>query len=169
MTPIIARTPSQYDAGGKVLREYLRWARDHAGVDLSRERRVADEAWRTAAVYGPPHGALVVAFAGFRPVGAAGLVRVAPSLVELRRMYVRPALRRRGIGFALLACAVQEAEQRGFALLHLDTAPAAMPAAHRLYARAGFRETAPRSLRHPGAVGMRLWLRGAREAIGARA
>jgi len=158
MTPFIARTPTHYDAGGRVVREYLRWARDDLGVDLSRERRLADEAWRTATVYGPPHGALVLAFAGFRPAGAAGLVRVAPSLVELRRMYVRPALRRRGIGTALLAFAVEEAERSGFALLHLDTAPDAMPAAHRLYARAGFRETAPRSLRHPGSIGMRLWL-----------
>ena len=73
------------------MREYLRWVRDEQGVDLvARRPRVADEAWRTKAVYGPPRGALVVAFVGARPAGAVGLTEVAPGVAELRRMYVRP-------------------------------------------------------------------------------
>lgn len=157
MIPIIARTPRQYEAGAAVLREYLRWMRDEHGIDLvARQPEVVHEAWRTATIYGPPRGALVVAFAGFRPVGAAGLAAVAPHVAEIRRLYVRPAMRRRGIGGALLARAVAEARRRGFEVLHLDTAPRVMPVAHRLSRRAGFREVA-RPPRGPlGVVGMRL-------------
>lgn len=160
MTTIIARTHRHYEAGAFILREYLRWVRDHHGVDLvERHPQVVDEAWRTATIYGPPRGALVVAMTGFVPAGTVGIAEVAPGVAELRRMYVRPALRRRGIGTALLACGIHAARQRGFELLRLETVPALTAAAHRLYARAGFRESGPRSgAGHPGSIGMALAL-----------
>lgn len=164
MTTIIARTHDDYEAGAAVVREYLRWVRDEQGVDLvARRPRVADEAWRTRAVYGPPRGALVVAFVGARPAGAVGLTEVAPGVAELRRMYVRPGSRGRGAGTALLRRAIEDARRRGFGILRLQADPGS--AAHRLYLRAGFREGPPWSVDdEPGTVGMALWLASAEQA-----
>ena len=112
------------------MREYLRWVRDDQGVDLvARRPRVADEAWRTKGVYGPPRGARVVAFSGSRPAGAAGVLEVAPGVAELRRMDVRPGLRGRGAGTALLTRAIEEAARRGAGILRLQADPGS--AAHR--------------------------------------
>jgi GNAT superfamily N-acetyltransferase len=158
MSTIIARTHDDYEAGAAVVREYLRWVRDDQGVDLvARRPQIADEAWRTRAVYGPPRGALLVAFSGSRPAGVAGVLEVAPSVAELRRMYVRPALRGRGAGTALLTRAIEEAGRRGAGILRLQADPGS--AAHRLYRRAGFREGPPWCPEdEPGSVGMALWL-----------
>jgi putative acetyltransferase len=158
MTTITARTHDDYEAGAAVVREYLRWVRDEQGVDLvARRPRVADEAWRTKAVYGPPRGALVVAFFGPRPAGVVGIAEVAPGVAELRRMYVRPAARGRGAGTALLTRAIEEARDGGAGMLRLQADPGS--AAHRLYGRAGFREGPPWCPEdEPGSVGMALWL-----------
>ncbi len=164
MTTIVARTYYDYEAGAAVLREYLRWVRDEHGVDLvERDPQVVDEAWRTRTIYGPPGGALVIAFLGSKPAGTVGIVEVAPGIAELRRMYVRPPLRRRGAGAALLARGIHEARQRGVELLGLETAPTS--AAHRLCRAAGFREVVSWSVaEQPGAVGMKLRLAAPRRA-----
>jgi GNAT superfamily N-acetyltransferase len=158
MTTIIARTHDDYEAGAAVVREYLRWLRDEQGLDLvARRPRVADEAWRTKAVYGPPHGALLIAFAGSRPAGVVGIAEVAPGVAELRRMYVRPALRARGAGTALLTRAIEDARRRGYGILRLQADPGSV--AHRMYRRVGFREGPAWSPGdEPGTVGMALWL-----------
>jgi GNAT superfamily N-acetyltransferase len=61
---------------------------------------------------------------------------------ETKRMYVRPAYRRKGIGRGLLECLVQEAEGMGLATLRLDTLRS-MKEARALYRSAGFREIEP--------------------------
>jgi putative acetyltransferase len=50
-----------------------------------------------------------------------GLERVSPEAMELRRMYVAPELRRRGIAGAMLAFAETECARRRFATLELST------------------------------------------------
>lgn len=60
--------------------------------------------------------------------------------VELKRLFVYPSFRGRGLGMALLKEAVAEARRMGYQRMHLDTMPKKMPSAVRMYAALGFVE-----------------------------
>jgi putative acetyltransferase len=70
------------------------------------------------------------------PAGCGG-VAFDDGFAELKRMYVRPQARGRGVAQALLARLEQEARTRGVPRLVLETGDA-QHAAIRLYERAGF-------------------------------
>jgi GNAT superfamily N-acetyltransferase len=55
------------------------------------------------------------------PVGCVGLRLLAPPVAELKRMFVRPAFRGRGIGAGLLAAAERGARSLGATAVRLDT------------------------------------------------
>ena len=57
---------------------------------------------------------------------------------ELRKMYLLPAARGLGAGKALLARCIEEARERGYRRMYLETLTG-MDAAQRLYERFGFR------------------------------
>ena len=73
-------------------------------------------------------------------VGCGGIA-FAESAAEVKRMYVRPEARGRGVARAILARLEKEARARGINLLVLETGDA-QHAATRLYERAGFRRCA---------------------------
>jgi len=88
--------------------------------------------------FSPPHGRLLLADYDGQIVGMACIQKIGPGVGEVTRMYVRPELRRRGIGRALLECLIEEARQIGYEKVRLDTARE-WPA-HSLYDSAGFCE-----------------------------
>ena len=61
---------------------------------------------------------------------------------EIKRMYVRPQFRGKGIGRASLEALVDEARESGYPKVRLDSARF-MKAAQSLYRSAGFREVEP--------------------------
>ncbi|MEY8041414.1 GNAT family N-acetyltransferase [Saccharopolyspora cebuensis] len=86
-----------------------------------------------------PTGFLLVAR---HPGGLAGCVglRLCPEAIgEVKRMYVRPGLRGRGLGGALLSDCARRAERLGVRTLRLDTR-GDLVEARGLYAKHGFRE-----------------------------
>jgi putative acetyltransferase len=83
----------------------------------------------------------VVEAADGQVVGCAGLLPVTGTAVELRKMYLTPGVRGRGVGRALLAAALQEAKRRGFGRVTLETATV-LKEAVRLYESVGFRPRA---------------------------
>jgi putative acetyltransferase len=72
-------------------------------------------------------------------LGCGALRSLGEPVVEIKRMYVRPAARGRGIGAAILAELEREAIAHGFRVVRLETGPL-QPEAISLYARAGYRE-----------------------------
>jgi ribosomal protein S18 acetylase RimI-like enzyme len=93
--------------------------------------------------YAPPAGALLVAEIANTEVGCVGLRPLEPpSIAELKRLYVRPAGRGRGVGRALTEVALAAARAIGYQRVRLDTLPT-MTEARRLYAHLGFREIPP--------------------------
>jgi GNAT superfamily N-acetyltransferase len=71
-----------------------------------------------------PAGAFVVARIGGAPVGC-GAVRALPlgppDIAEIKRMYTRPAARRRGVSRAVLAALEHQAAGLGYRRVHLTT------------------------------------------------
>ncbi len=89
-----------------------------------------------------PSGAFVVVRAEGRPVACGGLRALAPGVAELKRMYVSPAVRGRGVARALLAHLEEEARARGYRTMRLE-AGTRQPEALRLYEAAGYRPVTP--------------------------
>jgi GNAT superfamily N-acetyltransferase len=71
-------------------------------------------------------------------VGMFGLEAAGPDAMELRRMYVDPAVRRAGLGRRMLGFAEDECRRLGVRRLELSTSEL-QPAALELYQRAGYR------------------------------
>ena len=74
-----------------------------------------------------------------RALGCGALRSLGEPVVEIKRMYVRPEARGRGVGVAILNELEREAAARGFKVVRLETGPL-QPEAIGLYARAGYRE-----------------------------
>jgi carbonic anhydrase len=128
--------------------------------------------------YAPPYGALLIAVDDGAEVrgeptgetgaevveerrvaaGCAALRRLDAETCEIKRLYVRPSCRGKGIGRALAETVVAEARKIGYQRMRLD-AIRNMTAAVGLYASMGFKQIAP--YRHnpiPGAVYLELSL-----------
>jgi putative acetyltransferase len=92
--------------------------------------------------YAPPGGCLLLARVEGKPAGCVALRPLAPGICEMKRLYVRPELRSRGIGRMLVERVIAEARMIGYGKMRLDTVPG-MEEAIGLYRRFGFRKIAP--------------------------
>jgi ketosteroid isomerase-like protein/GNAT superfamily N-acetyltransferase len=73
------------------------------------------------------------------PVGCGALRPLEKGVAELKRMYVRPRMRGRGLGWVILAALEEEGRRLGFDLLRLETGDL-QGEAMALYRAAGYRE-----------------------------
>ena len=86
--------------------------------------------------------AFLVACAGGEAVGCGAVRELEPGVGEVKRMFVRPAWRRRGVARQLLAALETEARKRGYGALRLETAWG-QPEAIGLYRSAGYVDIPP--------------------------
>jgi GNAT superfamily N-acetyltransferase len=89
-----------------------------------------------------PGGALWVAYEHDEPLGCVALYELGPRSSEVKRMYVRPEHRGRGVARRLTEHVIAAARARGDAHLRLGTL-ATMLAAQRLYTSMGFQRIPP--------------------------
>lgn len=92
--------------------------------------------------YAPPEGRLLAAEVNGRIIGCVGLRKVEPGVCEMKRLYVKPEFRGRGIGRALAEAVIGEAREAGYQKMRLDTIDT-MTDAISLYRSIGFQETEP--------------------------
>jgi ribosomal protein S18 acetylase RimI-like enzyme len=93
---------------------------------------------------------LLLAQAGGAVAGCVGLRPLEGGLGEMKRLYVRPAYRKFGLGRRLVQAVVDAARAAGHRELRLDTL-ASMGPAQALYRQLGFVEIAPYNPLHmPG-------------------
>lgn len=87
----------------------------------------------------PPNGVLLLARAGGKPVGLAGVRHLDTDVAEVKSMYVVPEHRGRGLGRTLLREVERIAAEHGCTRARLDTNDY-LEDALRLYRSAGYRE-----------------------------
>jgi putative acetyltransferase len=131
-----ADTPEMTCAAAGLFREYagsLPFSLDYQGF----EEELAGLPGR----YARPTGVLLLAFVGEELAGCAALREIELAawgrVCEMKRLYVRPRFRGRGIGRLLAERIVEEGQRLGYAGMRLDTSED-MSAARRVYEGLGF-------------------------------
>jgi carbonic anhydrase len=121
----------------QMLEEYVRWI----GLDLAFQEIDAELAGLPGD-YAPPGGALFVAEHDGRLLAMIGVRSLAGAICEMKRLYVRPEARGRGLAKQLIAAALDEARRLRYSEIRLDTLPM-MGDAQALYVALGFADIPP--------------------------
>lgn len=145
MTLRQAETPGHVEIARALFREYA----EAIGTDLEYQGFSAELA-ALPSPYMPPRGALLIAQAGPDVAGCVALRPLDAHCGEMKRLYVRPAHRKSGLGKRLVEAVIDAARVAGYRELRLDTLPG-MASAQALYHRLGFIEIPPYNAKHlPG-------------------
>ena len=87
--------------------------------------------------YAPPGGRLLIARYDEQMAGCVALRNVSDGISEMKRLFVRPSFRGKGIGRELAAMVIGEARIIGYRRIRLETLPVMMEAVP-LYLSLGF-------------------------------
>lgn len=132
-----ARTPTELTSVAGIFRAYAA----SLPVDLA-PQGFRQELDTLPGVYAPPGGELLLAKRGDHVLGCIAFKSLAPGVAEIKRLFVRPRERGKGIARALVAAAINAAQAAGHHEIKLDTLPA-MAEAIALYKSFGFAPIAP--------------------------
>ena len=105
-------------------------------------RDMEDEIAELPGRYTPPSGCLLLAMGADSPAGCVALRDLGGGACEMKRLYVAPESRGRGIGRSLIEAVLRRAGRVGYRRMVLDTLPE-MVEAVTLYRSFGFVETSP--------------------------
>ncbi len=137
-----AAGPEATAAARTLMREYA----EFLGEDLSFQG-FEEELAGLPGKYAPPSGALFLARAPAArapgvPAGCVALRKLSPGVCEMKRLFIRPRYRGRGLGRALAERAVEEGRSLGYRKMRLDTLER-LESAVALYRSLGFRQVPP--------------------------
>jgi putative acetyltransferase len=132
-----ARWPEDRDTVLSLFREYV----SSLAEDISFQN-VVDELSTLPGKYARPGGVVLIARDGDEPAGAIAYRMFEPGVAEMKRLYVRPAFRGRGLARDLANELIDDARVRGYRTMLLDTL-ASMSAARALYRDLGFAAVEP--------------------------
>ena len=133
----LAVADNDYTAARLLFEEYS------ASIGISLDfQHFDDELDGLKRMYAKPCGGIMLAKKGEELIGCAAIRKISDTVGELKRMYIKPGHRNKGIAKTLLKKALQLARDCNYAVVKLDTLNNMFPAIH-LYKQAGFYETPP--------------------------
>ena len=133
MFEIVEACKNDLDEVRAAFREYARWL----GVNLAFQGDFEQELAKLPGAYAPPAGRLLVARSDAGLAGTVALRPLGEAICEMKRLFVREAYRRHGLGRQLVNRILDEARRIGYQRMRLDTL-AHMTEAVTLYKSAGF-------------------------------
>lgn len=94
------------------------------------------------AKYAEPEGAIFLAKVNDMPAGCIALWKLEDGVCEMKRLYVKPEFQGLGLGKQLANILIEEAKQKGYNKMKLDTLQR-LSAANALYTNLDFIKTIP--------------------------
>ncbi len=147
-----ASSQDHLDQVRTLMLSYIAYLRTHQ----MEPRRLEKELGDLPGAYAPPEGLLLLATWSGETVACGGIRVIEEGVCELKRLYLRPAYRGKGIGRALAASLMEGARSLGYRKMLLVTMPF-MAEAISLYRSLRFSECAPfRETHVEGAIFMEL-------------
>ena len=130
------------DHARELLLEYGRFVMAQEGAARFCFGTIEKEAAQLPLSYLEQGGGSLIAYAQDTPAGFVAWrslpATVASDACELKRLWVRTSARGLSLGRTLTLAAIERARAAGYKAIYLDTAPASMGTAHRLYLDLGF-------------------------------
>ncbi len=93
--------------------------------------------------YAPPDGRLLLAEYDGQLAGCVALHKWEEGVCEMKRLYLRPSFRGKGLGRVIAETILAQARNMGYQSIRLDTIEPIMKDAVEMYRKLGFREIAP--------------------------
>ena len=154
MNVIEAKSSESVEAAEALFREYA------STLDFDLSFQHFDDEMKTFPIqYSPPSGCLLLAYEDETVAGCVGLRMLDEGICEMKRLYVRPEFRGKGIGRALVLNVIDRGRKLGYGRMRLDTVPS-MHEAIALYESFGFKQIPQyRDNPVPGALYFELQLR----------
>lgn len=131
-----ADTDEEYKNAALLFKEYAAWL----NIDLGFQH-FDDELIEIQTMYGLPEGGIILCKQGDEFIGCVGIRKIDSKTAELKRMFIKQAWQKQGIGKELLGKAIELAKKLNYTVIRLDTLNY-MTAAIKLYKECGFYEIA---------------------------
>ena len=138
----------QLEAVGTLMRSFVAWHRERHVADLRLIDGYFDAGAFEAEVaglpgkYARPDGRLLLGSVDGAPAGCVALRSLGEGACEMKRMFVYPEFRGRGVGSAMAVRLIDEARAGGYRTMRLDTSVRQLEAIG-LYERLGFSRIEP--------------------------
>lgn len=129
----LANDPKRIDEVRLLIQEYA----SSLGLDLCFQN-FDQEMTTLPGDYSPPTGALLLAEDQGKAVGCVAIKKISNEVCEMKRLYVRPNSRGKGVGKVLTETILQKARTFGYKRVRLDTLPS-MKEAVSMYVSMGFK------------------------------
>ena len=133
-----AETPAQIEQARNLFREYEKML----GLNLCFQN-FDEEVANLPGKYAAPEGRLFLVLSDGKLAGCVALRKLENKICEMKRLFVREDFRNLRIGKLLIEKIIEEARTAAYEKMRLDTFPAKMSKAVKLYESYGFREIPP--------------------------